>query len=140
VAAIVLLVVIVIVIIAALWFLGDLGNSGSGNNSPGGSGSVVVDVTAINIVSSDNACHVNGNTFSGYTTAGGGSEEDTLTVPNNNLILSCTIASVSATTSGFSISGANTPVTIPAGGSEALSFAIGSPTTAYTGVLTLNIE
>ena len=122
------------------WFLGDLGNSGSGNNSPGGGGSVVVDVTAINIVSSDNACHLNGNTFSGYTTAGGGSEQDTLTIPNNNLLLSCTVTSVSATTSGFSISGANTPITIPAGGSEAISFAIGSPSTAYTGVLTLNIE
>jgi hypothetical protein len=135
-ALVIVLVIVVVVIVAALWFLG---NSNTGTNN-GGANTVVVDVTAINIVSSDNACGTNGHTFTGYTTSGGGSEQDTLTVTNSDIFLSCTISSVSATTSGFSISGANVPVTIPASGSEAVSFSIGSPNAAYTGVLTLNIE
>ena len=119
-------VILVIVVIAVVASLASTGSS--------------IDVTAINITSSDNACHANGHTFSGFTTGSGGSVQDTLSVPNSNLFLSCTINTVSATTSGFSISGANTPITIPAGGTESLSFTIHAPSGSYTGVLTLDIE
>lgn len=102
--------------------------------------STSIDVTAINFTSSDNACGTNGGTSSGFTTSGGGSIQDTVTIINSNLFDSCTIASVSATTSGFSISGANVPLTIPAGGQESLSFTITAPSGSYTGVLTIDFE
>ena len=99
-----------------------------------------VTVTAINFTSSDNACGANGHSESGFTTSGGGSVSYTLSVTNGNILLSCTISSVSATTSGFSISGANVPLTIPAGGTESLSFTITAPSGSYNGVLTIDIE
>src|SRR5208283_428172 len=103
---IIVVVVIIIVVIAVL----------------AGSQASAVKVTAINITSSDDACHSNGNSLGGYTTNAGGSVSETIAITNTNIILSCTINSVSATTSGFSISGTNTPLTIPAGGTESLSF------------------
>lgn len=134
--AVIVIVIVLLVILVGLYaggFLTPASNGGSGSSAK-------VDVTAINLVSSANPCGVNGNSFTGYTTPAGGSEQDTLTITNNGLLFSCTISSVSATTSGFSISGANVPLTIPAGGTQALSFTIGSPNSAYTGVLTLDIE
>jgi len=99
-----------------------------------------ITVTAINFTSSDNACGANGHSEAGFTTSGGGSVSYTLSVTNGNILLSCTISSVSATTSGFSISGANVPLTIPAGGTESLSFTITAPSGSYNGVLTVDIE
>ena len=99
-----------------------------------------VDVTAVNITSSDNACGTNGQTAPGFVTGSGGSVQQTYTITNNNLFLSCTVNSVSATTSGFSISGANTPLTIPAGGTQSLSFTITAPSGRFNGVLTIDLE
>jgi len=97
-------------------------------------------VTAINLVSSDNACGMNGNTFAGFNTSLGGYEEDTLTVPNVGYYPNCTISSVHSRTSGFGISGANVPLTIPYEGIESLSFAIAAPGFPFTGVLTIDLE
>ncbi len=125
-ALIVAVVVIVVVIIAIIAGIALLGSSSA------------VDVTAINITSSDNACGVNGHTFSGFTTSSGGAMQNTFTIPNKG-ILTCTINSVSSTTSGFSLSGANTPVSIPAQGTESVSFTIHCPN-SYNGVLTIDFE
>lgn len=122
------MVVVVVIIVVIAFFLYSAAQASS------------IDVTAINLTSSDNACGMNGHTFSGYTTSGGGSVSDTLTIPNGNILLSCTINSVSSTTSGFSISGANVPLTIPAGGTESLSFTIHAPSGSFNGVLTIDIE
>jgi hypothetical protein len=99
-----------------------------------------VSVSAINVTSGDNACGANGHSFSGFTTNEGGSIQYTLTIHNPNLFLTCSVQSVSTTTSGFSLSGANTPVSIPAGGTESVSFQIHAPSSSYSGVLTLDIE
>ena len=119
-----IVVVVVIVVIAALAYIG----------------STKVDVTAINFTSADNACGMAGNTMSGFTTSTGGTQSITLSITNSNILLSCTVTSVTANTSGFSISGANTPLTIPAGGSESLSFTVTAPGSSYTGVLTIDLE
>lgn len=123
---IVVVVVVVVIVIAVLASLAAVGSS--------------VDVTAINVTSSDNACGANGHSFSGFTTGSGGTEQYTLSVTNGNILLSCTISTVAATSSGFSISGANTPVSIPAHGTQSVSFTIHAPSGSYTGVLTLDIE
>jgi hypothetical protein len=94
-------------------------------------------VTAINTTSSDDACGMNGQTFSGFTSTGGRHQE-TITVTGGPL-LSCTIHSVTVVTPGFGISGANVPLTVPAGGSAALTFWVHTPY-GYDGVLTLAVE
>jgi len=99
-----------------------------------------VTVTAINFTSSDNACGMNSQTDIGFSTTGGSSYQESYIITNGNILLSCTIGSVSATTSGFSISGANVPLTIAAGGSETLSFTINVPSGSYNGVLTIDVE
>jgi hypothetical protein len=119
-------IVLVIVVIAVLASLGSV--------------SAAVDVTAINVTSSDNACGVDGHSFSGFTTNSGGAVQDTLTVRNTNTFQTCSIQSVSTTTSGFSLSGANTPISIPAGGTQSLSFTIHAPSGSYNGVVTVDIE
>jgi hypothetical protein len=98
-----------------------------------------VDVTAINLVSTDDACSVTGHTFGGFTAGRSTSEVRTLSIPNSGSS-ACTITSVDTLTLGFSVSGANVPLTIPAEGTESLSFTIGVPPFAYTGVLTLDVE
>ena len=99
-----------------------------------------VDVTAINFTSSDNACGMNSQTSSGFSTTGGGSVQLSYTIDNTDPLFSCTINTVSATTSGFSISGANVPLTIAAGGSQTLSMTIHAPSGSYSGVLTIDVE
>jgi hypothetical protein len=105
-----------------------------------GAAATAVDVTAINYTSADNACGTAGGTSGGFTTSTGGSIQDTLTITNGNIFSSCIIATVSATTPGFSISGANVPLTIPASGTLSLSFTITAPSSSYTGVLTIDLE
>jgi hypothetical protein len=120
----VIVIIVVIVIAASAFFVA----------------ATSVDVTAINYTSSDNACGTNGGTALGFTTGSNAAYQATIIVTNSNIILSCTINSVSTTTSGFSISGANVPLTIPAGGTESVSFTIHTPGGSYTGVLTLDFE
>jgi hypothetical protein len=120
-----IVVVVVVVVVAILAYVAVQSTS--------------VDVTAINITSSDNVCGVNGHTLAGFTTGPSGTIQDTLVI-TGGLILSCTVNTVSATTSGFSISGANTPLTVPADGTESLSFTIHAPSGAFDGVLTIDLE
>lgn len=99
----------------------------------------VVDVTAINFTSSDEACGIGGHTFPGFKAAASAAEEDTLTIPNLDFY-SCTINAVGTFTTGFSISGANVPLSIPFEGSQSLSFTIQVPSSPYNGVLTIDVE
>ena len=50
---------------------------------------------------------------------------------------SCTVQSVSVQTAGFSLVSANTPLTVPDGGSQSLTIRIQVPNADFTGVLTL---
>ncbi|HZY69431.1 MAG TPA: hypothetical protein VFF67_00425 [Thermoplasmata archaeon] len=98
-----------------------------------------VAVTAIHHTSGDNPCRMKGQTGAGFVTTGGGSVEEPV-IANGGIFLSCTISTVSSTTAGFSISGANTPLNGPARGSRTLSFKITAPHSEYTGVLTIDTE
>lgn len=98
-----------------------------------------IKVTGIEITSTDDVCGLSGHALPGYTVDSGGKAQETLGIQNANN-LSCTINTVSTPTSGFTISDANTPVTIRAGGTGALSFTINAPNGAYDGVLTLDFE
>lgn len=102
-----------------------------------------VEITGVNFQSPDNACGLNGavdpswyNTTTGtslvlsYEIGGPNATSWTGTLP-------CTIASVNTTTAGFSITGANTPLHIPANATQILSFTVNPPGSAFTGALTL---
>jgi len=119
---IIVLIVIVLVIIAAVVFV-----------------STTVSVSGINFTSSDNECGMNSQTALGFTTSGGASEQVSYIV-TGGLFLSCTISSVTATTAGFSISGANVPLTVAADGSQTLTFTVHVPSHSYSGILTIDIE
>lgn len=103
-----------------------------------------IDVTGINFVSPDNACGLDGATDYGFNGTAGQSLEFTYQLYNglpNNATTPCTIANITTTTPGFSVTGANTPLTIPAGvnSTQVFSFQVNFPSNAYTGVLTLVI-
>ena len=97
-----------------------------------------VEVTGINFASPDNACGLDGATDDGFNATPGDSFQLTYSIPNNSSAL-CTISAVTTSTPGFSISGANVPLAIPANGSQLLSFSVNLPNSAYVGILTLVI-
>lgn len=115
---------VVAVVIVALLLIGTL--------LPGPS----ISVTGINFVSSDNACGLNGATDYGFNGTAGGNLELTYSL-FNNATTTCTISNITTSTAGFSITGANTPLSIPANGTQLFSFQINFPNNSYTGVLTL---
>jgi hypothetical protein len=101
-----------------------------------------IDVTVINFVSPDNVCGLDGAQDYGFNGSAGSSLEFTYLLLNflpNNATTSCTIANITTTTSGFSVTGANTPLTIPAGANATATFyfQVNFPSTGYTGALTL---
>jgi len=99
----------------------------------------VVQVSAINITSRDNACGLNGRSLlAGFLSGPDASFSDTLNITSSNSS-SCTIHSVAAVTAGFGLSDANVPLTIPGDGSQNLSFTITTPN-SFDGVLILDVE
>ncbi len=99
-----------------------------------------VDVTTINYTSGDDVCNWAGYTSGGFTAPSRTSVEYTVLIYDENSGSSCYISTVTANTSGFSISNANTPVLIPVDSSANLSFEINLPSHGYTGNLTLDLE
>lgn len=97
-------------------------------------------VTGIDITSHDNACNLDGQSLTGFTTTSGSRVQETVMVTNGDPLLSCTISRVAATTSGFSVSGANVPLTILAQTTHDLSLNITAPGGAFIGVLTIEVE
>lgn len=110
-----------------------------------------VTITGVNFQSPDNACGLNGAIDpTWYNTTVGSSivlsyditgANVTYTIHNAtvNGTAACQIATVSTTTSGFSISGANVPLPIAANTTQILSFTVNPPGSGFTGVLTLVI-
>lgn len=98
-------------------------------------------VTGINFTSPDNACGLDGSTDSGFNASAGDSLELTYEISGNttvgNATAACDLRSIVTTTPGFSLSGANTPLAVPANSTQLLSFSVNVPDATFTGVLTL---
>lgn len=99
-----------------------------------------VKVSEIRILSSANACDVNGDVLSGFTADLGAAIHESLTIHNSGVTNDCTLHSVVSDTPGFTVSGANTPLVIPPRANGTLSFGIATPTSSFTGSLALDIE
>jgi hypothetical protein len=102
-----------------------------------------INVTEIDFQSADDPCGLLNFSYPGFTanasqvlwlglyvmgnsTAGGGSA-------------SCTINSVSSATAGFTLTGADVPLSVPANTNETLQFNVTCPTSPYSGALTLSV-
>ncbi len=101
-------------------------------------------VTGINFDSPDNACGLAGAIDYGFNASTNESLPFTYQISgvNNSAgtgTVACSIAGVSTSTPGFTITGANVPVTIPANATQLLSFNVNTPPDPYTGVLTFVI-
>ena len=107
-----------------------------------------VTITGVNFQSADNACGLNGGSdptqynesagqsFSlSYSILGPSVSYGNASIPNGTA--ACEIQTLTTTTPGFSISGANVPLSIPVNASQILSFNVNPPGSAYTGVLTI---
>jgi hypothetical protein len=102
-----------------------------------------IQVTAINFYSADDVCGLNGASSDGFNTSSGQAVELSFAISGNNTTnggtAACEIQTISTTTPGFGVSGANVPLTVPANSSPTLSFSVSVPSGSYTGVLTLNL-
>lgn len=100
---------------------------------------VAVDVTVIDLTSSDNACGLNGTTepgFQGVTNAASGENWHITGTPEG-----CTISGISAVTGGFQVLSVDVPQSIAAGQTAAISVSfvmigLGGP---YTGPLVISV-
>ncbi len=99
-----------------------------------------VDVNGVNWSGSNSCAGLSGQSTPGFVGPDGGTLSYSLTVSNPSPNPSCTIHSISATTSGFSVSGGNLPLTISDGGSTNLAFTINLPGSDYSGVLELVVS
>lgn len=99
-------------------------------------------VTGINFASPDNVCDLAGATGEGFNATTNSSVELSFYVsgPNDTSgsgTMACNITTIEADTAGFTVSGANVPLNIPANASPLLSFDVETPVDPFTGVLTL---
>ncbi len=107
---------------------------------PNTSPSANVTVTSIAFTSPDDACGVVGATSHGFNASTGESLKIGVYMYGNSTATgtaACTIQTISTTTPGFSIAGADVPLVIPANEHATLSFTVNMPGSAYTGTLTL---
>jgi len=99
-------------------------------------------VTGINFQSPDNACGLDGATDYGFNASTSQTVSFTYAIygPNatsGNGTLACQIMGVATSTPGFSVTGANVPLSIPANATQDLSYNVITPGSSYTGVLTI---
>ncbi|MGI0071169.1 MAG: hypothetical protein ACRECT_03760 [Thermoplasmata archaeon] len=97
-------------------------------------------VTVINFTSRDNTCGIDGWSAPGFDTTGGRAIAQRIAVIDTNFFYSCRINNVSATTPGFGISDAKTPLDIPAGAESNLTVTIDPPSGSFAGALTIDVE
>ena len=142
-ATIVAIVVVVVIVLALGAYLAARSSGSSpsngGNNSGGGGGNTAtVDITAVNF-DFTGGCWTSSSATGGVVNAGQPFSTTWTMSYSGGLFQasSCTITSVSISTSGFSITSDNVPVTVDAGGTQTLTVVIGTPSAAFTGVVQL---
>ena len=73
-----------------------------------------VNITSLNFASSDDACGTNGLMWGSYSVGLHAVIPFAFSVQNENSAVACTIRYITTTTTGFTVNGANTPLTVPA--------------------------
>jgi hypothetical protein len=104
-----------------------------------------INVTEITFQSSENPCGLatNYSNWDGFTANESDVEWIAFSIGGNATpsggTTSCTISSVSSGTAGFTLSGADTPLSIPANTNETLQFNVTCPATAFSGTLFITV-
>jgi Double zinc ribbon len=102
-----------------------------------------INVTEIVFQSADDPCGLANLAYYGFTantsqvvwlalSVGGNSTSNGGSAP-------CTISTISSATTGFALTGADVPLSIPANSNETLQFNVTCPSASYNGVLTLSV-
>jgi hypothetical protein len=100
-----------------------------------------IDVTAVNYEFTGDSCSGwTTGTMSGTNVSAGSQITLTLGLTNTALLGYCNATSVTTTTSGFSVVSSNAPLNVSATQTESLSIVVGTPSSSYTGVLTIVIS
>jgi hypothetical protein len=105
-------------------------------------GAPAIQVGTIVVESADNVCGLDGATASGFNASTGNTVPLAFGIngtagPTPGSSLPCNITSLTTSTAGFNITGANLPLVIPANATETLIFNVVCPGSPYTGDLTL---
>jgi hypothetical protein len=101
-----------------------------------------INVTEITIQSSDNVCGLANSEWNGFTANASEVLEAAFNLTGSTNASggtnACTVTSVSSATTGFVVSNASVPLTIPANSNETLTFDLTCPSASYNGVLNLS--
>jgi hypothetical protein len=97
-----------------------------------------IHIAAILVDAPDDVCGLGDEhiAYHGYSASGVAPTTVAIHVPNLN-DTTCVVDSLVTNTTGFAVSGAKLPFTIPAGGGVSLSLSITPPARSYSGNLTL---
>jgi hypothetical protein len=100
-----------------------------------------VDVTAVNYEFTGDSCSGwTDSTGSGTTVSAGSQISLTLSLTNTAIAGWCNATGATISTSGFSAVSWSGPLNVSAGSTESLSIVVGTPSSAYTGTLTVVIS
>jgi hypothetical protein len=126
--AIIVAVILVVAIVAVLFV------------PPGPS----IQVTYFYIDSVDNVCDLDGATASGFNASTGDLVAQDFGISGANATawtgtLACNITSLTTPTPGFSLTGVDVPLVVPANATVDLTFSVQCPNSDYTGNLTLDM-
>jgi len=128
------LLIILVVIVAVILVLGVV--SFLSQPPPPG-----IQVSEFDIVSPDNVCGLEGASSSGFDANTSDLVPFQFDISGANATsggtLGCTIASVTTSTPGFSLTGVNVPLVIPVNETVQLTFSVQCPASDYSGNLTL---
>jgi hypothetical protein len=97
-----------------------------------------VKVSAVNFSSGDYACGTDGDSGPGFATTPNATIQEAFSF-TDPLLDPCTIGSVSVTTPGFNLTGADTPSTIPADTVDSLTFVLHVPSQGCDGAVVIDI-
>jgi hypothetical protein len=133
---------LVLAVVGALALAGDFNPKGS-TNGGGGTSLAVVDVTGINYLftstSGGSGCW-NDISSTGDTVDAGQQVPSSISLTWSQPFLgssTCTVETVAVETTGFSIASSNVPLIVGTGGPSYLNLEIGTPSTAFSGVVTV---
>jgi hypothetical protein len=99
------------------------------------------DVTEITLVSTDRACLTGPRVDPiGFDVHGGGTVDVGLSLSDPDTNGSCTVRAVTTSAPGFTVAGADLPLTVTPGGVGELDLVIGVPDRAFNGHLTVQLS
>jgi hypothetical protein len=105
------------------------------------SAEVGVTVTEVQWFGSNSCGGLSGTTTAGFQGPEGGTKEYTVPgLSNRNQTLDCTIHSVASMDPGFTVTGGNFPLTIPANSSASLRITLGLTGSSFDGPLSLVVS